>query len=55
MRFDLLRRGSVIEVAIDAGGATVSVRSGDPVPVQVGDEVVEVSAGSKVVVTRRLR
>jgi alpha,alpha-trehalose phosphorylase len=51
MRFDLLRHGSVIEIAIDAGGATVSVRSGAPVPVLVGDDVVEVEAGATVRVT----
>jgi alpha,alpha-trehalose phosphorylase len=55
MRFDLLRRGSVLEVAVDASGAKVNVRSGDPVPVLIGDEIVEVAAGTSIQVTGHSR
>ena len=48
MTFDVLRRGSVVMIQVDDDGATVSVRSGDPVPVLVGDETVEIAAGKSV-------
>lgn len=48
MRFNLHRRGSDISVAVDASGATVDVRSGDPVPIVVDGVVTAVASGHSV-------
>jgi alpha,alpha-trehalose phosphorylase len=46
IRFRLHRRGSDIDIRVDHRGAVVTVESGDPVPIAVGDTVTSVSAGS---------
>ena len=45
MRFKLQRRGSDIAIALDPGGATVTVESGAPVPIMAGGAVTNVAAG----------
>jgi alpha,alpha-trehalose phosphorylase len=45
MRFKLHRRGSDIAIAVDPGGATVTVESGAPVPIMAGGAVTNVAAG----------
>jgi alpha,alpha-trehalose phosphorylase len=45
MRFVLHRRGSVIAIALDPTGATVTVESGNPVPILADGVVTEVSPG----------
>lgn len=45
MRFKLHRRGSDISIALDPGGATVTVESGGPVPIMANGTVSTVAAG----------
>ena len=45
MRFALHRRGSVIAIAVDPTGATVTVESGGPVPILAEGVITEVSPG----------
>ncbi len=45
MRFGLHRRGGDIAIAIDAGGATVKVESGEPVPILADGIVTDVAVG----------
>lgn len=46
MRFRLHRRGGDIAIAVDATGASVTVESGEPVPILAGDDVTEVAVGT---------
>jgi alpha,alpha-trehalose phosphorylase len=46
LRFRLHRRGSVIAIAVDRDGATVTVESGDAVPILAGDSVTLLDAGA---------
>jgi alpha,alpha-trehalose phosphorylase len=48
LRFRLLRHGSSILVTIDPEGATLTVESGDPVPLHVGEHIESVAAGRSV-------
>ncbi len=48
MRFRLHRRGSAIAIALDPDGATVTVESGDPVPVLANGTVTRVQVGSSI-------
>lgn len=52
MRFHLHRRGSDIAIALDPDGATITVESGEPVPILVDGVVTDVSAGSPLRVAR---
>ncbi|HEY7625889.1 MAG TPA: glycosyl hydrolase family 65 protein [Ilumatobacteraceae bacterium] len=45
MRFKLHRRGGDIAIAVDPAGATVTVESGDPVPILAGGKVTRVKIG----------
>jgi alpha,alpha-trehalose phosphorylase len=45
LRFKLLRRGSSITVALDRDGLTVSVESGDPVPLRVDGAIRLIATG----------
>lgn len=45
LRFRLLRRGSSLHVELDRGGLTVTVESGDPVPVRFDGAVKPLAAG----------
>jgi alpha,alpha-trehalose phosphorylase len=48
LRFRLLRRGSSVRVELDRGGLTVTVESGDPVPVRIDGGVKPLAAGESV-------
>jgi Glycosyl hydrolase family 65, C-terminal domain len=46
MRFSVHRRGGDIAIAVDPSGATVTVESGEPVPILADGVITEVAAGS---------
>jgi hypothetical protein len=46
MRFGLHRRGGDIAIAVDPTGATVTVESGEPVPILADGVITEVAPGS---------
>ena len=48
MRFTLHRRGSDIAIALDPNGATVTVESGEPVPIIAEGVLTEVAPGGSV-------
>ncbi|MDP9464005.1 MAG: hypothetical protein M3P52_05230, partial [Actinomycetota bacterium] len=52
MRFGLHRRGGDIVIAVDSTGATVTVESGDPVPILADGVITEVAPGGSLRVAR---
>jgi trehalose/maltose hydrolase-like predicted phosphorylase len=45
MRFRLHRRGGDIAIKVDSTGATVTVESGDPVPILADGVITEIAPG----------
>ena len=45
MHFRLHRRGGDIAIEVDPAGATVTVESGEPVPIRADGVITEVAAG----------
>ncbi len=54
MRFALHRRGGDIVIAVDTVGATVTVESGEPVPILVDGVIIEVAPGDSLRIAGRV-
>jgi alpha,alpha-trehalose phosphorylase len=54
IRFSLHRRGGDIAIAVDSTGATVTVESGEPVPILADGVITEVAAGGSLRITKAL-